>query len=31
MNEDILERMSVTARNVPTYGAVIDPVGLKTV
>jgi hypothetical protein len=30
MNEDIQERVIVAARDVPTYGAVVDPVGLKT-
>jgi hypothetical protein len=31
MNEDIQERVTLAARDVPTYGAVVDPVGLKNV
>jgi hypothetical protein len=34
MNEDVQERASLAARDVPTFGAVVavvDPVGLKNV
>jgi hypothetical protein len=31
MNEDAQESASLAARDVPTYGAVVDPVGLKNV
>lgn len=29
MNEDVQERVRLAARHVHTYGAVVDPVGLK--